>query len=46
LGVEIDEEKLKKYAELARSGSASDRFLDPTLADSARPGWHPHSPTW
>ncbi len=46
LGVEIDEAKLKKYAELARSGSASDRFLDPTLADSARPGWHPHSPTW
>ncbi len=46
LGIEIDEEKLKIYNELAISGAASDRLLNPTLADSARPDWHPHNPTW
>jgi glucarate dehydratase len=46
LGVEVDEEKLARYAALATSGTASDRFLDPTLADSARPGWHPRMPSW
>ncbi len=46
LGVEIDEAKLATYNALAASGSATDRFLNPGLADSARPGWHPHSPSW
>lgn len=46
LGIEIDEEKLSRYAELARSGQATDRLLNPTLADSARPGWYPKMPAW
>lgn len=46
LGVEVDEDKLAKYAELARSGTASDRFLNPAIADSARPQWHPSMPAW
>lgn len=46
LGVQIDETKLAKYAALAKSGAANDRFLDPGLADSARPGWYPKSPAW
>jgi glucarate dehydratase len=46
LGIEIDEKKLKKYHALATSGAANDRFLNPTLADSGRPDWHPHSPAW
>jgi len=46
LGIEIDEDKLARYAELARSGAASDRFLNPAIADQARPGWHPSMPAW
>lgn len=46
LGIEIDEEKLKKYSALAQSGAAVDRFLDPSLADSERPGWFPSMPAW
>lgn len=46
LGVEIDEDKLAGYAELARSGAGSDRFLNPAIADQARPGWHPSMPAW
>ncbi len=46
LGIEIDEQKLAKYHALATSGAADDRFLNPTLADSARPDWRPHSPAW
>jgi glucarate dehydratase len=46
LGVTIDEAKLKKYSDLAKSGAANDRFLDPARADSARPDWYPHSPSW
>lgn len=46
LGVAIDEAKLAKYAALASSGAASDRFLNPGLADSGRPGWYPKSPAW
>ncbi len=46
LGVRIDEAKLAKYAALAKSGAANDRFLDPGRADSARPGWYPKSPAW
>jgi glucarate dehydratase len=46
LGIEIDEAKLAKYASLASSGAAVDRFLNPTLADSARPGWYPSMPAW
>jgi glucarate dehydratase len=46
LGVEIDEAKLDKYHKLATSGAATDRFLNPKLADSARPDWYPKSPAW
>ncbi len=46
LGIEIDEAKLAKYSSLASSGAAVDRFLNPTLADSARPGWYPSMPAW
>ena len=46
LGIEIDEAKLAKYSALASSGAAVDRFLNPTLADSARPGWYPSMPAW
>ncbi|CAH1651074.1 mandelate racemase/muconate lactonizing enzyme family protein [Chelatococcus asaccharovorans] len=46
LGIEIDEDKLAKYGALATSGAANDRYLNPNLADSARPGWSPHSPAW
>jgi glucarate dehydratase len=46
LGIEIDEAKLARYGALATSGAAADRFLNPGLADSARPGWYPHSPAW
>lgn len=46
LGIEVDEDKLARYAELARAGTASDRFLNPAIADSARPDWHPSMPAW
>jgi glucarate dehydratase len=46
LGITIDEEKLKKYAAVSASGQLADRLLDPTLADSARPGWSPQMPAW
>ncbi|WP_108660226.1 mandelate racemase/muconate lactonizing enzyme family protein [Acuticoccus kandeliae] len=46
LGIEIDEDKLEKYRALASSGAAADRFLNPAIADSARPGWHPRMPAW
>jgi glucarate dehydratase len=46
LGIEIDEVKLEKYRKLATSGAAADRFVEPSLADSARPGWYPSMPAW
>ena len=46
LGVEIDDEKLEIYRALAASGKANDRFMNPALADSARPGWYPQMPAW
>ena len=46
LGIKVDEEKLAKYAALAKSGTAVDRLLDPAVADSERPGWYPKMPTW
>lgn len=46
LGVAIDDAKLDRYARLAASGDADDRFLNPTAADSARPGWVPVMPAW
>jgi glucarate dehydratase len=46
LGITIDEAKLQKYADLAKSGAAVDRLLNPTLADSERPGWYPKMPAW
>lgn len=46
LGVEIDEEKLSKYAALAASGTAVDRFLNPKDPDIARPGWSATIPSW
>ncbi|MBX3578533.1 MAG: hypothetical protein KF723_15110 [Rhizobiaceae bacterium] len=46
LGIEVDEAKLKKYSSLATAGTAVDRFLNPALADSARPGWYPSMPAW
>ena len=46
LGVEVDAVKLERYAALAASGAADDRFLNPTAADQARPGWYPEMPAW
>lgn len=46
IGVAVDEEKLAKYAAIAASGDSEDRFLDPSLADSSRPGWYPEMPAW
>jgi glucarate dehydratase len=46
LGVAVDEAKLDRYAKLAASGTADDRFLNPSAADSARPGWFPDMPGW
>ena len=46
LGVVVDEAKLDRYAKLAASGTADDRFLNPSAADSARPGWFPDMPGW
>jgi glucarate dehydratase len=46
LGVTVDEAKLAKYAALAQSGEADDRFLNPAVADMARPGWVPKMPAW
>lgn len=46
LGVEIDEEKLAKYAELAKQPSSSDRLTNPTNPDPARPGWFATLPAW
>jgi glucarate dehydratase len=45
LGVTIDDEKLDRYAKLASSGAAEDRFMNPSIADMARPGWYPQMPT-
>jgi glucarate dehydratase len=46
LGITVDEAKLEKYASLAASGDADDRFLNPAIADMARPGWYPKMPAW
>lgn len=46
LGVVLDEEKMKKYSAAAADTSSEDRFLNPTLADSERPGWYPQMPAW
>ena len=46
IGVAVDEEKLETYRKLAESGEVEDRFLNPTLADLARPGWYPKAPAW
>lgn len=46
IGVIVDEDKLESYRKLAESGEAEDRFLNPTLADLARPGWYPKMPAW
>jgi len=46
LGIVVDEEKLRKYATLAKSGTAVDRVLNPGIADSERPGWYPKMPSW
>lgn len=46
LGITVDEVKLAKYAKLAKSGKATDRLLNPGMADSARPGWYPKMPAW
>ncbi|HZY68275.1 MAG TPA: enolase C-terminal domain-like protein [Devosia sp.] len=44
LGVTVDDEKLDRYARLAESGASDDRFLNPAIADMARPGWYPQMP--
>lgn len=46
LGIEVDEAKVEKYRALASSGAATDRLINPQLADTARPGWYPQLPTW
>lgn len=46
LGVELDEEKLAKYAELATRPDASDRLTNPTRPDPSRPGWFATLPVW
>ncbi len=46
LGIVVDEEKLAEYVNLAKSGAAVDRLLNPGVADSARPGWYPKMPSW
>ncbi|WP_426051098.1 enolase C-terminal domain-like protein [Brevundimonas sp. SL161] len=46
LGVEIDEAKVEKYRAVAASGAGTDRFMNPALADTARPGWYPSMPAW
>jgi glucarate dehydratase len=46
LGVEIDEAKVEKYRAIAASGASNDRFMNPSLADSGRPGWYPQMPAW
>ena len=46
LGIEIDEAKVEKYRAVAASGSAVDRFMNPALADTSRPGWYPSMPAW
>ena len=46
LGIEVDEAKVEKYRALASSGAATDRLINPLLADTARPGWYPQLPTW
>lgn len=46
LGVEIDEAKVEKYRKVAASGAGADRFMNPSLADTARPGWYPQMPAW
>jgi glucarate dehydratase len=46
LGITIDADKLDLYSKIAKSGDADDRFLNPTIADQARPGWYPEMPAW
>lgn len=46
LGVEIDEDKLATYAELARQPGSSDRLTNPTRPDPSRPGWFATLPAW
>jgi glucarate dehydratase len=46
LGIKVDEAKLAQYSAVAQSGTAVDRFLNPGMADSARPGWFPQMPAW
>ena len=46
LGVTVDEAKIEKYRKRAGEGAAEDRFMNPSLADSARPGWFPQMPAW
>ncbi len=46
LGIKIDETKLSQFCALAQSGVLDDRLIDPTKADSARPGWFPEMPAW
>lgn len=46
LGVEVDEAKLKRYSELAASGKAVDRYLNPSAPDPIRPEWFARMPAW
>jgi glucarate dehydratase len=46
LGVEIDDDKLQRYAELAKHPSSSDRLTNPTRPDPSRPGWFATLPAW
>jgi glucarate dehydratase len=46
LGVELDEDKVARYAELARDPSIVGRLLDPRSADPTRPGWSPTFPAF
>lgn len=45
-GVEVDEARLRKWSDFARSPEAQDRYLNPHLPDPARPGWFPVHPQW
>jgi glucarate dehydratase len=46
LGIEIDETKLQQYHDLATSGAAVDRYLDPKAPDPIRPDWFARMPAW
>jgi glucarate dehydratase len=47
-GVELDDEKVEKYAALHRSGSYRNCYVEgnPTGADPNRPDWFPIIPAW